>query len=821
MKETLFTFFALMSHWRRHRMNLATLVLGLAIATALWSGVQALNAQARKSYDSAAQVFSGGETQNLVAARGGLFAQELFARLRRAGVRVSPALEGSVRIGEKSLRLIGLEPVTLPRATPLASLRENDEATHILSGEGRSFATPETLRELRLTEGARVSTERGFSLPPLYAIEAAPPGTIVVDIGVAQKALDKPLRLSRLLVSKETPLDAARLRDVTGDSLRIVEPDEQSDLSRLTDSFHLNLTAFGLLAFLVGFFIVSASFGLAFEQRLPMVRTLRALGVPAHALAAAILCELLLFTLLAGGLGVIGGYLIAAALLPDVAASLEGLYGAELSGRLALDAKWWLSSLAMAGGGALLAAASGLVKTLRLPVLSVARPVAWREAHRRYLWGQAAFAVLALIGAAIAWRAATGLVMGFMVIALVLLAAALVLPLALAAILKIGERLARRPLSRWFFADGRQEIAGLSLALKALLLALATNIGVGGMVEGFRETFTGWLDTRLVAEIYYEAATPADAQEIATWAKTRPEITAILPIWRTRTRLSDWPVEMIGMAPHETYSEHFSLLDAAPDVWRALHETDAVLMSEQLARRLGVVVGSAVDIPAPQDTWRATVVGIFPDYGNPRGALRVDHDRLALHFSDASGVHYSLRVAPENVARVMEEMRTRFGPKIARLIDNAEIHRISTGIFERTFTVTAALNVLTLIVAAIALFASLLTLSNLRIAHIAPVWAIGVTRRRLAGLELLRILLFSAGAALLAIPLGLFMTWALVDIVNVAAFGWRLPLHVFPAQWAQVFIVALGAALVAALAPAIRLARSAPVDLLKVFANER
>ena len=65
------------------------------------------------------------------------------------------------------------------------------------------------------------------------------------------------------------------------------------------------------------------------------------------------------------------------------------------------------------------------------------------------------------------------------------------------------------------------------------------------------------------------------------------------------------------------------------------------------------------------------------------------------------------------------------------------------------------------------------------------------------------------------------MTWALVDIVNVAAFGWRLPLHVFPAQWAQVFIVALGAALVAALAPAIRLARIAPVDLLKVFANER
>ena len=103
--------------------------------------------------------------------------------------------------------------------------------------------------------------------------------------------------------------------------------------------------------------------------------------------------------------------------------------------------------------------------------------------------------------------------------------------------------------------------------------------------------------------------------------------------------------------------------------------------------------------------------------------------------------------------------------------------------------------------------------------------ALGVTdatlRHRLAALELLRILLFSAGAALLAIPLGVFMTWGLVDIVNVAAFGWRLPMHVFPVQWAQVFLLAFAAALVAGLTPVTRLARSAPADLLRVFANER
>jgi putative ABC transport system permease protein len=821
MKQTLWTLLALTSHWRRHPANLATLILGLAIATALWSGVQALNAQARKSYDDAAAIFKGGDAQNLVAARGGLFDQALYVKLRRAGVKVSPALEGAARIGEKAIRLIGVEPLTLPVATTLAPLRETKEAQNILTGEGKSFASAQTLHDLGALEGARLKTERGFALPPLAILEAAPPGAIIVDIGAAQKALDKPQRLSRLIGAGQTRIDAATLADLAGDALRIVEADEESDLARLTDSFHLNLTAFGLLAFLVGFFIVNASFGLAFEQRLPMVRTLRAVGVSARALILALACELLAFTLLAGGLGVIGGYLIAAALLPDVAASLEGLYGAQLSGQLALDASWWLSSFAMAGGGALLAAAGGLSKTLRLPVLSVARPIAWREAHHRYLRRQAALATLCLVAAALAFRAADGLVTGFMVIASTLLGAALFLPVALAAVLRLGERLARHPLARWFFADGRQEIAGLSLALMALLLALATNIGVGGMVEGFRQTFTGWLDERLVAELYFEAATPKDAREIEEWAKIQNEITAVLPVWRARTRLSDWPVEIVGMTPHETYSAHFPLLDGGAGTWTALRDRDSVLISEQLARRLKVGLGDVLDIPASRENWRAEIVGVFPDYGNPKGQLRIDHARLARHFTDASGVHYALRAAPADLPRVMARMRSRFGAKIARLIDQAEVKKISTDIFERTFTVTAALNVLTLIVSAIALFASLLTLSNSRIAQIAPVWAVGVTRRRLAGLELLRILLFSAGAALLAIPLGVFITWGLVAIVNVAAFGWRLPMHIFPMQWAQVFLVAIGAALVAAIAPALRLAASAPTDLLKVFANER
>ena len=136
-------------------------------------------------------------------------------------------------------------------------------------------------------------------LPPLRVQPQLVPGVLVVDIGIAQRLLKMPDQISRLLVGnakgKRAPLES-----IAGDKLRMVEPDAESDLERLTDSFHLNLTAFGLLSFVVGLFIVNSAIGLAFEQRLPMLRTLRACGVSARMLNAVLLVELVSLALVAG-----------------------------------------------------------------------------------------------------------------------------------------------------------------------------------------------------------------------------------------------------------------------------------------------------------------------------------------------------------------------------------------------------------------------------------------------------------------------------------------------------------------------------------------
>jgi putative ABC transport system permease protein len=819
MNRAIWILAVLLSHWRRHPMQLATLLVGLISATALWSGVQALNQQARLSYDRAAATFGGARTAMLVGREGVTFPQQLFVDLRRAGWPVSPMLEGRIQIGGRSFRLLGIEPVTLPAEVGNTPAIGRAGLQSFLLPPGETLVAPETLSDLGQSEGAAPTTG-GITLPPLKVAAQLVPGVLVVDIGVAQRVLKMPDQVSRLLIGK-TKGSRAPIETVTGGRLRLVEPDAESDLERLTDSFHLNLTAFGLLSFLVGLFIVNSAIGLAFEQRLPMLRTLRACGVSSRMLNTVLLIELVSLALVAGLAGLICGYLIAASLLPDVAASLRGLYGAQIPGQLTLKPEWWIAGLAISILGALAAAATSLMKALRLPVLQAAQPYAWQHAQQRWLRLQGVLALTVFATAAGFLWFGDSLISGFGVLAALLLGAALGLPVVLGFALYLGQRSARRPLAAWFWADSRQQLSGLSLALMALLLALAVNVGVSTMVESFSKTFIGWLDGRLAADIYLNASDDAQAAEIKAWLRRRPEVDAILPGGRAEMQIEGAPIEILGFADHATYRDRWPLLQSTADVWDRVREGDAALISEQFSRRTGLGLGDRLQVPTPAGNWSVQVAGIYADYGNPKGQIGVNIDAMLRRFPEIPQTRMGLRVVPAAVPALIAELQTKFGLDGRNLADQATLKAESTRIFNRTFAVTAALNAFTLGVAGVALLTSLLTLSNSRLPQLAPLWAIGITRRRLAVIELLKTMSVALITALLALPLGLLVAWCLIAIVNVKAFGWRLPFHIFPLHLIELLAVAMMAALLAALLPVLKLARMQPAALAKIFADER
>lgn len=780
---------ALLSHWWRNPVQLFAYLAGLALATALWSGVQAINSEARASYDAAAKTLGEGQYDLLIPKQGSRIPQDIYVLLRKSGWLVSPVIEARI----DDVRLLGIDVVT--SATGLPNLANGQSAITY----DTLFANEETA--LKVSMLANVTVDKSIA-----------PGIAVGDIGLVQRILKRD-DLTRLILLPNQPIKQPSL-GMVAPNLRIQSAHAVANVTELTGSFHLNLTAFGLLSFVVGLFIVNSTIGLAFEQRRGMIRTVRSLGVPMRTLIALITFEMMTLAVIGAGLGIILGYFIAAFLLPDVAATLRGLYGAQISGTLELRASWWVSGMVLALIGTAVALSSRIWQIVQMPLLASAKPRAWVVATAsRFRW-QLIIAITLLFSTVPLAMTLEGLLAGFILLGCLLIGAALALPPLLGGLLTLVQKYTVAPVWEWFWADTRQQLPGLSLALIALLLAVSANIGVSTMVSSFRQTFIAFLDQRLAPELFVEVDTAEQSAALEMFLMNRQ--IEVLPLLSTQVVIADLPVDLYGIRVGQTYRNNWNFLDNTLNAWDVIERGKAVVVNEQFARRADLWVGSLVQVSRDLILPIAGVVG---DYGNPKGQIIITERIFKDLYPNLYASNFGVRT--KDAAQLRSQIVNTLGIKNNAIINQVGIKALSLEVFERTFVVTSALNVLTLGVAGFAILMSLLTLADLRVPQLAPVWALGLTRRRLAWLELLRAVLLAGIVFVCAIPMGLALAWILLTIINVEAFGWQLPMYLFPLKYVELGGYALIAAFLAAMWPAVRLMRTPPSTLLRVFASER
>lgn len=809
--------FVLMSYWRRHLFQLGALIVGLALATALWSAVQAINAQARTSYAQAA-AFLSPTSQTYLKAQSGTLTIEDYVSLKRLGWRVTPVLEGRWRNTVQNIDIIGVDPLT-SRRFQAQSAAQPGHGDSVQAAQGLVLAMlqpPGTLLMHPETAGRFGADYPGpTGTLAIRVSDAVPVGLAITDIALASWLLGQPDQLSWLtLMQNETP-SAAAIADLPPHIQLVTAPENDLDPGGLTDSFHLNLTAFGFLSFCVGLFIVQGMIALAMEQRRGLVRTLRSLGLPVTRLFGVLALEILFLASISAVIGLILGYFLAATLLPGVSVTLENLYGAGVAGRVSLQPGWILSGFAMSLLGTTVAGAQSFYTLWKLPILQAPSTQA-RGQQVLGSYGRLALGggILFCLGALVFFFQG-GLIGGFGFLGGLLLGVAMALPFCLWRLLRLGQRYAGTPLAQWLWADAQAQLPGMSLALMALMLALAANIGVGTMVSSFRLTFEDWMDQRLSAELYVTARNEEEGQNLSKWLERRARV---LPIRYADLVVQTGPLRIYGVVDDRTYRDAWPMLTSVDGVWDHVAQGKGVLISEQLARRAGLGLGDRLPLPAG---WPSRVLGIYADYGNPHGQAIVSMDRLLQQAPGAPNQRFGLRLDPEEVPDLMRDIRQEFDIPRENLIEQKRIKSQSLAVFNQTFQVTDALKLLTLGVASFAILTSLIILWSQRLPQLAPLWAMGITRQKLALLDVLRSLLMAALTAVLALPLGLVLAWVLLSVINAAAFGWRLPMFLFPADWLALVLLSLLAALIAALIPAWKLFRIEPHDLLKVFASER
>jgi len=136
-------------------------------------------------------------------------------------------------------------------------------------------------------------------------------------------------------------------------------------------------------------------------------------------------------------------------------------------------------------------------------------------------------------------------------------------------------------------------------------------------------------------------------------------------------------------------------------------------------------------------------------------------------------------------------------------------------VFDRTFAITAVLRSLALAVAFVGVLAALMALQLERTRELGVLRATGLTRGQLWGLLSAQTGLMGLAAGVLALPFGWAMAAVMVHVVNKRSFGWTLQMQLPPATFLQAVGVAVAAALLAGLYPALRMSRTEPAVAIR------
>lgn len=207
-----------------------------------------------------------------------------------------------------------------------------------------------------------------------------------------------------------------------------------------------------------------------------------------------------------------------------------------------------------------------------------------------------------------------------------------------------------------------------------------------------------------------------------------------------------------------------------------------------------------------------TIGGIYRDYTSDRGVVAVNlelyrtlvgHDRL-----DGLGILAAPGTSIDALRSLLEESTATL-PGVT-LVDNGEIRAASLAIFDRTFTITRVLQVLVGIVAFLGILSALQALQMERRREFAVLRAVGWTPGQVRRLVLGQTGLLGLAAGILSIPLGLALAMLLIRVINLRAFGWSMEYVPDATSLLQGVALALGAAMLGGLMPALQAGRRSP-----------
>lgn len=808
----------------RRPLHTALMLTSISLGVAVVVAIDLANQSARRAFELSTEAVVGRATHQIVGGPNGID-EALYSQLRVNGglSQIAPVIQGLISLQDRPVRLLGIDPFAelpfrgdLGQSTPFESAFASfytDPNQVILSAAlaDEIGLSPGDIVEVQVNQRQADLRVLGI-LTGQGSVELA-----FMDIAAAQELLGMQGRLSRIDVIADAAA-AQVLQQRLPVGVRLEGGGAQVDAAQqLSAAFSLNLSALSLLALVVGMFLIYNTMSFSVLRRRTVFGTLRSLGVGGGQLRLQIYLEAALVGAIGSVCGILLGWLLSKGAVALVSQTINDFYFLLSVRSTQITAGIIVKATALGLVATILAAALPAWEASQVPPIQVLRRSESELRARSQLprLGRAALILIGL-GSALFLGLRGSLVLTFGAMMLVLIGLALLVPLVtdwtfrrLAKLRTgLGARLALRGVSRHLSRTG--------IAVSSLMVALSVAIGVTLMIDSFRSTVENWLAVTLQSDLYISSPASAGTRpQAALPAELLAEIQAVPGVQvaealRAVVVASDsGEVQLSAVDPQRVRDGRLYRFasGSAEQIWQQLID-GAVLVSESFVFRHGSK--NQITLFTDRGPVRFPIAAVFYDYSTDQGTLLMSRTVYQGYWDDPAISSIGVTLAPGTAAgEVARSIRLELAGTGLEVLANADLREQALQIFDRTFTITSALRLLAVVVAVIGVVSALLALQLERSREFATLAALGMSPAGLQLLSLRESLYLGFSAALLSFPTGVLLALALINVINVRAFGWTIRLQLTPNPFLQALLAGSGAALVAAIYPALRMGRVA------------
>jgi len=831
-------------HIRRRRLQSILFVLGVALGVAVGVAIDLANGSANRAFSLSAESITGRTTHRILGGTSGLDAS-VYTQVRdELGItEAAPLIETYVRgvsLGDQPLRLLGVEiSAESPFRTYLGKVDDSGNQLDLLNAflSDQVFISQTLAARFGLQTGdnitLRVNAELvtvqigGLLYPTDTLTRQALDDLLLLNIDSAQNLLGMSGKISRVDLILPQNYDTTAIATLLPPGAVLATPRAQNDaLSQMTDAFEINLQALSLLALVVGVFLIYNTVMFSVVQRRQVIGIMRALGTSKRQIFLLVIGEALLLGAVGTGAGLLLGVLMGQATVQAVSQSISDLYfRVNVRGVEVMPATLLRGALVGVGASLLAAFVPALDATRTTPAGSMRRSDQEQSAKKLipYLTG---VGVLLILGGALLLKLPQqAVVVYFVALFMIVIGAALFTPLGMLLLMHGAVPLGGRlfgVLGRMAPRAVARSLSRTVVAVAALTLAVSVIVGVGVMIASFRSTVVNWLDITLGADIFISTPglstdstpniDPALIQELAAVAGVR----AVPVVREVRVFAPDYPdlppAALIAVSHDLSDGKRRIKWDSLPEgvsFWDALRD-GKILVSEPFAFKRGITPeNNTITLLTDQGEQTFEVAAVYYDYTSDQGRIMMHLDTYRTFYADPYITSLAILAEPQaDIQELMTTLRTQtLVGKDLEIQSNRELREGALEVFDRTFSITVALQVLAIIVAFIGILSALMALQLEHVREYGILRANGMTPAQLRGYTLLQTTLMGLVSGMMALPIGLALAFVLIYVINVRSFGWTISPTLPPGEFIQAFGVALVAAILAGLYPAWRVSR--------------